>query len=251
MAAGPARGDQRWQVAGLLLILLLLATGAWRLQQSLIPSLGVIVVGGALFLRPRVVALLGGIAFVLAAAAGLAAGWSGAMTLRMVNVGLAVVFAIAASVFLEQRTQRIESLGRTQAAILASIPDAVMLLDDQGRLLQGNHGLTRLVPAATVGQPLHPLLGHTLADGTPCPGQCPLDGRMGRGPGEVAVDGEQITVDGRLLPVAYTQGRADEQGLVVVLRDVEARVVAEEDRRLLLAEAARNTEQLEVLRALG
>ncbi|HEX6888367.1 MAG TPA: SpoIIE family protein phosphatase, partial [Candidatus Nanopelagicales bacterium] len=47
------------------------------------------------------------------------------------------------------------------------------------------------------------------------------------------------------------QGRADEQGLVVVLRDVEARVVAEEDRRLLLAEAARNTEQLEVLRALG
>jgi hypothetical protein len=74
---------------------------------------------------------------------------------------------------------------------------------------------------------------------------------MGRGPGEVAVDGEQITVDGRLVPVAYTQGLTDGQGLVVVLRDVEARVVAEEDRRLLLAEAARNSEQLEVLRALG
>jgi PAS domain-containing protein len=251
VGAGPARGDQRWQVAGLLLILVLLALGAWRLQHTLIPSMGLLVVGAALFLKPRAVAALGLVAFLMALAVALLEGWSEAMGLRMANVTLAVLFAIAASVFLDRRTRRIEELGQMQAAILASIPDAVMLLDDRGRLVRGNAGLTRLVPAATVGEPLHPLLGHVLADGTPCPGECALDGRMGRGPGEVAVDGQAITVDGRLVPVDYTQGRVSEQGLVVVLRDVAARVVAEEDRRVLLAEAARNSEQLEVLRTLG
>jgi hypothetical protein len=78
-----------------------------------------------------------------------------------------------------------------------------------------------------------------------------LDGRSGRGPGEVAVDGERITVGGRLVPVAYTQGRAVDEGIVVVLRDVSARVTAEEDRRVLLEEAARGTERMAVLRTLG
>jgi PAS domain-containing protein len=244
------RERRTWEVVLPAVLLALIGIGAWRVTHQLIPSLGVIVVGSALFVGPRVVAGLAAGAILITLAFVATSGW-GEMSIRLVNVVLASAFAVSASVALDRRFRRIESLGRTEAAILSAIPDAVLLLDGQGRLVRGNAGLSRLVPAATPGQPLHPLLGHVLADGSPCPGDCPLDGRSGRGPGQVAVDGERITVGGRLVPVAYTQGRAVDEGIVVVLRDVSARVTAEEDRRVLLEEAARGTERRAVMRMLG
>ncbi len=244
------RERRTWEVVLPAVLLALIGVGAWRVTNQLIPSLGVIVVGSALFVGPRIVAGLAAGA-ILIALAFVATSGVAEMGVRLVNVVLASAFAVTAAVVLDRRFRRIESMGHTEAAILSAIPDAVLLLDGHGRLVRGNAGLSRLVPAATPGQPLHPLLGHVLADGSPCPGDCPLDGRSGRGPGEVAVDGERITVGGRLVPVAYTQGRAVDEGIVVVLRDVSARVTAEEDRRVLLEEAARGTERLAVLRTLG
>jgi PAS domain-containing protein len=244
------RAQRWWEVALPMVLLALVGIGAWRVSHILIPSLGVLVVGSALFLRPRMVAVLAGAAILISLVLALQGDWAD-MRIRLVNVLLACGFAVTASVVLDRRIRRIEELGRTEAAILSAIPDAVLLLDEQGRLVRGNGGLARLVPAATPGQPVHPLLGHVLADGSPCPGECPLDGRPGRGPGAVAVDGERITVGGREVPVAYTQGRALAGGTVVVLRDVTARVTAEEDRRVLLEEAARGTERLVALRSLG
>jgi PAS domain-containing protein len=249
VGSAPRQG-RWWEVALPTALVVLIGIGAWQVTHQLIPSLGVLVVGSALFLRPRTVAVLGVVAVVLTLAIALTQDVQDA-GLRVVNVVLASLFAVSAAVVLDRRFRRIEALGRAESAILATIPDAVLLLDAQGRLVRGNAGLSRLVPAATPGQPLHPLLGHVLADGTECPGDCPLDGRPGRGPGEVAVDGERITVAGQRVPVAYTQGVAGDGEVVVVLRDVTARVTAEEDRRVLLEEAVRGTERRAALRTLG
>jgi hypothetical protein len=169
---------------------------------------------------------------------------------RMVNLVIASGLAIASSWFLQRRIERIRELGRTQAAILASIPDAVILLDAQGNLVQANAGLSRLVPTAVIGEALHPHLGHVRSDGTPCPGGCPLDGRDA-GVLLTPVEGEQITRNGESVPVAYTSGSTDAGRLVVSLRDVSSRVRAEHDRRILLAEAVRMQEQTRLLQALA
>ncbi len=250
MDPSTSRGPRWWEITLPLVLLVLVGIGAWRVSNILIPSLGVLVVGSALFLRPRAVAALAGVAILTSLVLAVQGDWAD-MRIRVVNVVLACAFAVTGSVFLERRVRRIGELSRTEAAILAGIPDAVLLLDEQGRLVKSNGGLLRLVPTAALGQPLHPVLGHVLADGSPCPGECPLDGRPGRGPGEVPVDGECITVAGRQVPVAYTQGSAFDGGIVVVLRDVTARVTAEEDRRVLLEEAARSTERLALMHALG
>jgi hypothetical protein len=190
---------------------------------------------------------------------------------------LASGLAITASLVLERRIQRIDQLARREAALLASVPDALFVLDREGRIRQANAGLARLVPDARPGERLHPLLGHVLADGTACAGGCALDGGTlgdgavdggavdsgsvdggpvdsgSGGSARVApVEGERITQAGRVIPVAYTtQTLAEDRSVAVSLRDVSARVAHQADRRVLLEAAARADEQARLIRALG
>ena len=160
-------------------------------------------VGAGLFLPPRATAMVAGVAVLLAVLllldAEVSYGW-----VRLANVLLASVLAVLASVVLARRLQRIEQQSRTEAAVLASVPDALFVLDSEGRVRLANAGLTHLVPGARVGQTLHPLLGHVRADGTPCPGGCALDGGTPAHASVTPVEGERITRAGELIQVAYT-----------------------------------------------
>ena len=169
--------------------------------------------------------------------------------IRLANVLLASVLAVLASLVLARRMQRIEQQSRTEAALLASVPDALFVLDSEGRVRLANAGLTNLVPGARVGEPLHPLLGHVRADGTPCPGGCVLDGGTPAHASVTPVEGERITRGGQLIQVAYTT-QPLQPGVAVSLRDVSARVAQQSELRALLEAAARREEQSRLLRAL-
>ena len=241
----------RWLVLGGLIVLVVaLALGASRVTPRLIPTMGVVVLCAALLLPPRMTALIAGVAVLLALPliTGLDEDYG---SVRMANLVVVSVLSVTASWFLDRRFHRIEELRREEAAVLASIPDAVLVLDGRGRLVQANAGLARLFPDVMVGEHLHPLLGHVLADGSPCPGGCALDGLPPGEASEIPVEGERITHDGMPIPVAYTTGRVVERGIVVALRDVSARVRAEQDRRVLLEAAARQREQAAMLQSLA
>ena len=150
---------------------------------------------------------------------------------------------------LARRLRRIEQQSRTEAAVLASVPDALFVLDSEGRVRLANAGLTHLVPGARVGEALHPLLGHVRADGTPCPGGCVLDGGTPAHASVTPVEGERITRAGELIQVAYTT-QPLQPGVAVSLRDVSARVAQQSELRALLEDAARREEQSRLLRAL-
>jgi PAS domain-containing protein len=231
--------------------LLVVAAAASAVTPTLVPTLGILVVAAALFLPPRPTGVVAGVAVLLSIALALAEG-SGEGAVRVVNVLLASGLAITASLVLERRIQRIDQLARREAALLASVPDALFVLDREGRIRQANAGLARLVPDARPGERLHPLLGHVLADGTPCTGGCALDGGVGGSSQAVPVEGERITRAGRLIPVAYTtQDLAEDSSVAVSLRDVSARVAHQADRRALLEAAARADEQARLIRALS
>jgi PAS domain-containing protein len=238
-------------VAGLFVALLVIAAAASTVTPTLVPTLGILVVGAALFLPPRPTAAIAGVAILLSIALALAEG-AGEGAVRVVNVLLASGLAITASLVLERRIQRIDHLARREAALLASVPDALFVLDREGRIRQANSGLARLVPEARAGERLHPLLGHVLADGTTCTGGCALDGGADGSSQVVPVEGERIIQAGRVIPVAYTrQDLAEDSCVAISLRDVSARVAHQADRRALLEAAARADEQARLIRALG
>jgi PAS domain-containing protein len=246
----PAPSRVQWgALVGLVVLLALLALGATQVTSRLLPTMGITVVAAGLFLPPRMTAFVGVAAVGLAIPVALSLDEEYEQV-RIANLVIAAVLAFAASWFLQRRIDRIKELGRTQAAILASIPDAVVVLDAQGRVAQANAGLARLVPGAVLGDRLHPHLGHVLADGSPCPGGCPLDGRDPGSTREIPVEDERITRQGHSVPVAYTCGRMAEGGIVLSMRDVSSRVRAEHDRRVLLQAAVRQEEQTRLLRAL-
>ena len=218
----------------------------------LVVTMGIVVVAAGLFLTPRQT--------LIVAVAALATALTLAFTVdvddkgyRIGNVLLACTLGVAASWALQQRVRRIEAMRRTQEQVFASVPDALVVLDNDGAMMQGNHALTQLVPAATAGERLHPQLGHVLADGTSCPGGCCLDDPQQVelcGPSD-PVEGERITAGGTARWVEYSCGRIDDESTVVSLRDVSALVAAEEDRRALLEAAARQQEQQVLMAALG
>lgn len=249
---GPqVRRDVKWShVALVVLLLLALAAGVSYVNHGLLPTIGIGVITAALFLPPRGTAVVAVVAILL----------SGVLAfmlpvevpvVRLLNVTLACGLALMASVFTDRRVNRIAQLVDNEAAVLEAIPDAVMVIDGHGRVVEANAGLARLVPAARVGQPLHPLLGHQLADGRSCPGDCCLAGNVPEDPTPVPVEGERIMLAGRSVPVAYTCGPLTGRGLVVNLRDVTERVHAAEERRVLLDEAARQAEQWRMREVMG
>lgn len=230
-------------VALILAMFLLVVT----LHIPLVTTMGITVVVFALFVSPRQTLVLAVIAVV---AAGLA--------LRIVpfdmewyrfgNTTAAAVLGIGVSWAVQRRAQHLASARRTQDMVFAQVPDGLAVLDGAGVLTQHNPGLVVLVPSARNGQPLHPLLGHVRADGSPCPGGCPLDSAGESAP--TPVEGEWITRNGRRVAVEYTAAHAEDR-TVVSLRDVTALRQAAEDRRLMVAAAARQGEQEALLKVLG
>lgn len=232
-----SKGSGAFIAAGvLLLVALLVAVGV----PYLVPTLGVVVVGAGLLLGPRATLglALGAVALALLLVLVLDHGAAG--TYRVLNVAVLSTLAVGISVALDRRLADIQRLRAAETAVLASVPDGIVVVDASGRIVQLNEAMRALVPGAAAGVQLHPLLGHVLGDGEPCPGGCSLD-RPGGAVGPV--EGEWIAPQGSLVPVEYTTGQVGDRGLVVCLRDATTLAAADEDRRILLGAAAREREQ--------
>lgn len=232
-------------------VLALLAVAVSANNGSLVNTLGIAVVAAGLFLAPTRTAIVAaaaiGLAVVLALSLDLDHAW-----LRIGNVVLASALGVAASWALDQRVRRINRLRRTQVQIFNSMQDAVAVLDDEGNVVRCNDALESMVPAVVRGQRLHPLLNHSLAQGQPCPGDCLLANPGGL-PGDHhhgVIAEESIAPNGERIRIEYTAGRTDDDDTVVSLRDVTAIAEAEQDRRALLAEAARQGERQRVVEVL-
>lgn len=229
-------------------VLLVLGVGVLLFGGSLIPTLGITVVGAALFLPPIRTAVVAVIALGLATLLMLTQDLEHP-GYRIGNVALACGLAMLASWTISQRMDNIRALNRTQVSVFASVPDGLAVLSSDGVVLQCNEALTRLVPQVRVGERLHPLLGHVLSDGTPCAGGCQLDSHSATSPS--LVEGESITGVDAQIAVEYTSAPIDHDSHVVSLRDVTAVKDAELNRRLMLEAAVRQGEQEQLLKALG
>lgn len=242
--------DARSEGTGLLwfavAVVLVLAAAVAIFGGALIPTIGIAVVAAGLFLPVQRTAILAAVA-VLSALFLIPVFDIDQPVARFGNVALASSLAILASWTIGQRLASIRRLSRTKETVFASVPDGLVVLAADGTIEECNVALTTLVPAAVKGAALHRLLGHQLADGSPCPGGCALDRPSGAG----IVADESVTLAGRLLPIEYVSAEIDDGRAVVSLRDVTSQRETEQNRRILLEASARQVEQQEVLRALG
>lgn len=234
-----------------LTVLVLLAVLAASQNLVLTSSLGLAVAVAGLFLSPLATASAGAAAVALALL--VLSEQVPSEALRLVNVVVGSALGILVSWRRRQEVAGVERMRKQEAALLASVADGVVLLDDAGRVVQANEALLGLVPSATVGQRLHPLLAHTLADGSPCPGGCVLDGRWS-GPAptpshQMAL--ESVSPAARRIPVEYLATQAGGRQIAVTLRDCTDRERAEADRLVHVESATREAEQRRVLEALG
>lgn len=134
-------------------------------------------------------------------------------------------------------------------ALLASVPDAVYVVDPDGRVEFANPAALELLgyeEDELLGRISHPTIHHHRWDGSFFPeGECPM--LRPRATGEtVRVDGDCFwRKDGTKFRVAYSSAplaTARGRGAVVVFRDVTARVEAEEAARREAVERARAKE---------
>ncbi|WP_241004311.1 histidine kinase [Conexibacter sp. SYSU D00693] len=141
-------------------------------------------------------------------------------------------------------------------ALLASVVDAVYVVDPDGRVLFANPAAVLTLGYDDAGELLgrlsHPTIHYKRPDGTPFPDEeCPL--LRPRATGE-AVQVEQdwfVRRDGSMVPVAYSSSplqMAEGRGAVVVFRDISERLEAEE-ARLREGIARSLAEELEASRA--
>ena len=233
-------------LAGLLVLVAVVSPA----YTPLVSSLGLIVIAVALFLPLWDTVVLAILALLLSSLLALVRDGENSW-LRVGNVLAGAALAIAVSAVMQARLRRVQASMSLEQQVLAAISEGVVVLDSDGVVLRANEGLRRLVPDVQVGAPLHPLLGHMLADGTDCPGGCALDGHRPETLTKDPVEGERITRNGRSLPLAYTVGPYGETELVATLRDVSARVAAQEDRQVLLENAVRAEEQAHLMQVLG
>ncbi len=235
--------------AGIALGLVLLAVGGALVNPVLVPAMLILVVLAGIILDPPRTAVLAALATVLALlAVPFHPTEDGILRVIVVLAGGAV--AVLLSWVLSRRVQHIEALRAREASILASVADAVVVLDSAGRIERANPALARLVPGAIPGAALHPLLGHRLADDRACPGGCALDGRLPTDPAGHGPDAGCIAPAGRRIPIEFSIGEIDKGTLVLTIRDISDRVTADADRRALIQEAARLEERGAMLRAM-
>lgn len=134
-------------------------------------------------------------------------------------------------------------------ALLSSVPDAVYVVDPDGRVEFANPAALELLgyeEEELLGRISHPTIHHHRWDGTPFPQEeCPM--LRPRQTGEtVRVDGDCFwRKDGTPFRVAYSSAplpMSTGRGAVVVFRDVTARIEAEEAARREAVERARAQE---------
>jgi len=243
----------RWAGLGIALgCLAALAVLVIELGGMLIVTLALVVVAAGLFIGPARTAVLAAVTSAVGVILALSLDID-LKAYRIIGIVGGSLLGVAVAWAIDRRLRHIRRMTRTQSAIFEAVPDALLVLDDQGCVVAANHALGELVPGAHAGERVHPLLGHVLANGVDCGGGCILDDPSSLGaehPLEV-VDGERLRIDGRDIHIEYTAGRVDEHNWVVSLRDVGALVAADEDRRVLLEAATRQREQEILLRALG
>ncbi len=241
----------RWAGLGIALgCLAALALLVAELDGVLIVTLALVVVAAGLFIGPARTAILAAVT----SAVGVVLAFSLDVDLRayrLIGIVGGSLLGVAVAWAIDRRLRHVRRMTRTQSAIFDAVPDALLVLDDQGCVVAANHALAALVPGAHVGQRVHPLLGHVLATGVDCGGGCILDDPSSLDRPVEVVDGERLRTDDRDVHIEYTAGRVDEHHWVVSLRDVGALVAADEDRRVLLEAATRQREQEILLRALG
>ncbi|HEV7805888.1 MAG TPA: PAS domain S-box protein [Solirubrobacteraceae bacterium] len=134
-------------------------------------------------------------------------------------------------------------------ALLATVPDAVYLVDPEGRVQFANPAALEMLGYAEddlLGRVSHPTIHHSHWDGSHFPeDECPM--LRPRTTGEtVRVDGDCFwRKDGSKFRVAYSSAplpMSGGVGAVVVFRDVTERLRTEEVARREAAERARNAE---------
>jgi hypothetical protein len=214
----------------------------------LISTLGIVVVAAGLFLVPRQTLVVTALALSLAVLLAVPLDTSD-NAYRVLNVAVGCTLGMLASLSRAAGMRKVERLHRHEATLLATVTDAVVMLDGDGQVLQANQALRRLAPGVSMGQRLHDHLSHLRADGTACPGDCVLAGRLDGDRGEV--DGERVGPPGAEVPVEYLAARSHDGDLVVSLRDCTQRLAAESERAALVEAAAQAVEHQRVLEKLG
>ncbi len=232
--------------------LLVIAITVPEFGGVLIPTMGIVVVAAALFLTPRQTMIVAAAAILTAVGVAVATD-TNFKPYRIGNVVLASLLGVAASWALDLRVRHLTRAKQTQARVFETVPEGLVVLDNDGRVELANPAMQTYAPGVTEGEPLHRLLGHVLADGSMCAGGCTLDD-----PGSLQADEPvQLVEDERFLTpdgerwIEYYAARVDDTTTVISLRDVTSIIEAEQDRRTLLEAAARQREQTQLLEALG
>ena len=249
----PSRPRINSAVIGIALgCLLVLAFFVPEFGGVLIPSMGIIVVAAALFLTVRQTAIVAVVAILTAIGVALIAD-SNHKAYRIGNVVLAALLGLAVSWALDQRVKHITRMQQTQVRVFETVPEGLVVVDDDGRAVLANPAMDTFAPGVKPGSPLHRLLGHVLPDGSICAGGCVLDDptslRMDE-PTRLYEDERFLSPDGERW-IEYYAARVDDHATVFSIRDVTAIIEAEQDRRTLLEAAARQREQNQLLQALG
>ena len=208
--------------------LLVIAITVPEFGGVLIPTMGIVVVAAALFLTPRQTMIVAAAAILTAVGVAVATD-TNFKPYRIGNVVLASLLGVAASWALELRVRHLTRAKQTQARVFETVPEGLVVLDNDGRVELANPAMQTYAPGVTEGEPLHRLLGHVLADGSMCAGGCTLDD-----PGSLQADEPvQLVEDERFLTpdgerwIEYYAARVDDTTTVISLRDVTSIIEAE------------------------
>lgn len=149
------------------------------------------------------------------------------------------VDGLALGVERKQTQEWLERLSRYHAMILDSAGEGIYGLDHDGRTTFVNHAAAQLLqwsPEELRGKPMHRLLHHSRADGSPYPAAaCPIYAALRDGSVHAVDDEVFWRKDGTCFPVEYVSTPIREGGrvvgAVVVFKDITARKRVEQALR--------------------